>query len=105
MPNIKFNYLYRCSGNYKKFIPVIFANPANIELSELETLIKSKLIYGECFYAEEWRLPQIFTDIVDFRIDPTWHEFESVEYADEPANTMLTLDELMGAIKRTDWIF
>ena len=83
MPNIKFNYRYRCNGNYKKFISVIFANPDNIELQALENLILSKLIYGEYFYADAWQLPEIFTDIVDFRIDPTWHEFLSVEYTDE----------------------
>jgi len=101
MPNIKFNYLYRCSGNYKKFISVIFANPPDIELSELENLIQSKLIYGECFYAEQWQLPEIFTDIVDFRIDPTWHEFESVEYTDEPEDAAVTLDYFINVIRQT----
>jgi hypothetical protein len=105
MPNIKFNYFYRCSGNYKKFISVIFANPADIELSELENLIKSKLIYGECFYAEELQLPEIFTDIVDFRIDPTWHEFESIEYTDEAENTELDLGEFAKTIERCNWVF
>ena len=98
MPNIKFNYRYRCSGNYKKFISVIFSNPTAIELSELEILIKSKLIYGEFFYADEWKLPEIFTDIVDFRIDPTWHEFESIEYTDETANTRILLTEFIEVI-------
>ena len=101
MPNVKFNYLYRCSGNYKKFTSVIFANPANIELSELETLIKSKLIWETWFYAEEWKLPEIFTDIVDFRIDPTWHEFESVEYTDEVPNTSLTFQDFISTIAKT----
>ena len=86
MPNIQFNYRYRCSGNYKKFISVVFANPDNIELHDLENLIRSKLIYGEFFYAEERQLPEIFTDIVDFRIDPTWHEFEALEYTGKPNN-------------------
>jgi hypothetical protein len=76
MPNIKFNYLYRDSSNYKKFKSVIFSNPDDVELSELEALIKSKLIDETWFYADQWNLPEIFTDIVDFRIDPTWHEFE-----------------------------
>jgi hypothetical protein len=89
MPNIKFNYLYRCSGNYKKFTSIILSNPDDVELSELETLIKSKLIWETWFYAEEWKLPEIFTDIVDFWVDPTWHEFESVEYIEEDVNAMI----------------
>jgi len=98
MPNIKFNYLYRDSGNYKKFISVIFPNPNKAELSELEALIKSKLIDERWFYAEQWNLPEIFTDIIDFRIDPTWHEFESVEYTDEAANTCISPGVFMRII-------
>jgi len=99
MPNIKFNYLYRDSGNYKKFNTVIFANPAGIDLSTLESLIKSKLIDETWFHAEEWQLPEIFTDIIDFRLDPTWHEFESIEYTDEPADDNFNLIEFMELIK------
>jgi DNA mismatch endonuclease (patch repair protein) len=40
MPNIKPNYLYRDSGNYRKYRSTIFANPNNIDLLELEALIK-----------------------------------------------------------------
>jgi hypothetical protein len=99
-PNIKFNYLYRDSGNYKKFISVTFANPDGIELSEFETLIKSELFDETWFYAEEWKLPEIFTDIVDFRVDPTWHEFESIEHTDEVANSIIDLKKFIAAIKK-----
>lgn len=80
MPNIKFNYLYRDSGNYKKYGFVIFTNPDNIELIEVEKRVRSKLIDGQWFYADEWGLPELFFEWVDFRVDPTWHEFEGVEY-------------------------
>jgi len=98
MPNIKFNYLYRCSGNYKNFASVIFSDPGGVELSKLESLIRSNLIDETWFYAAQWKLPEIFTDIVDFRIDPTWHEFETLEYTDEPPNTPLELNALINAI-------
>ena len=101
MSNIKFNYFYRCSGNYKKFISIIFANSDEIELLKLESLIKSKLIEDTWFYADAWQLPEIFTDIVDFRIDPTWHEFEIVEYTDETPNTTLDLIDMIKAIRQT----
>lgn len=103
MPNIKFSYLHRDSGNYKKFDFVIFANPDNIKLSALEALIKSKLIYDTYFFVAEWKLPEFFTDYVDFRIDPTWHEFENIEYIDETANTLLDLNEFIAVIKKTHW--
>jgi hypothetical protein len=94
MPNIKFNYLYRDSANYKKIGYVIFANPNKIELAELEKLIKSKLINELWFYADEWKLPVLFTECLDFRINPTWHEFEGLEYTDEPENAPFDLNEL-----------
>jgi len=101
MPNIQFNYRYRCSGNYKKFVSVVFANPNGVELPELEKLIQSKLIYGEYFYAAQWQLPEVFTDIVDFRIDPTWHEFEGVAYTDEAAGVSISLDEFIAIVEKT----
>ncbi|MET3501649.1 hypothetical protein ABIC45_003261 [Mucilaginibacter rubeus] len=52
MPNIKFNYLYPDSGNYKNFNSVVFNNPHNFELSALEVLIHSKLIFHHWFYAD-----------------------------------------------------
>ncbi len=99
MPNIQFNYRFRCSGNYKKFVSVVFANPDGVELAELEKLIQSKLIYCEYFYAAQWRLPEVFTDIVDFRIDPTWHEFESVAYTDSAPDAGISVAGFMGIVK------
>jgi len=99
MPNIKFSYLYRDGSNYKKFGYVVFNNPDNINLQEFEDLIKSKLIYGAWFYADKWNLPEVFTEYIDFRVDPTWHEFESVEYTDEGAGSEAVLIEFIKVIK------
>ncbi|MDB5141874.1 MAG: hypothetical protein JWQ66_587 [Mucilaginibacter sp.] len=98
MPNIKFNYLYSDSANYKKFNSVIFKNDLSISIKELETLIRSKLIYGEWFYADQWKLPEILLDSFDHKIDPTWHEFESMEYVDEPPNTMMDIQEFVNVL-------
>jgi hypothetical protein len=100
MPNIKFNYLYRDSGNYKRYGSVIFANPNNIELAEIETLVKAKLIDETWFYPYEWGLPEIFTKVIDFRVDPTWHEFESVEYTRACASRKFKWTAFISALKR-----
>ena len=101
MPNIKLSYLHRDGSNYKKYDSVIFANPDNIELSEIETLVRVKLTWGEWFYAEDWKLPVLFLLTFDFRIDPTWHEFEAIEYTDEAANSDITLAEFMELVENT----
>ncbi len=98
MPNIKFNYLYRDSANYKKFGFVIFANLNNMDLVELDALIRSKLIDETFFYSYEWHLPKLFPDTFDPYIDPTWHEFESVEYTSEPSTALLTAALFAGLV-------
>lgn len=99
MPSIKFNYLYRDGANYKKYNSIIFENDLSISLEGLEAVIKSKLIDGEWFYADQWKVPEIFLSTFDFKIDPTWHEFESVEYTDEPTNSTFTLVEFIEILK------
>lgn len=101
MPNIKFNYLYRDSANYKKYGSVIFSNPDNIELSEIETLIRCKLIDGKWFYADEWGLPELFLETFDNRIDPTWHEFESAEYSNEVAVLFISIEKFKALLKKS----
>jgi hypothetical protein len=98
MPNIKFSYLYRDSANYKKFDWVTFNNAPSISIEELETLIRSKLIYGEWFYADQWKLPELFLDTFDFKTDPTWHEFESVEWTNDLPTSPLSLVEFIALV-------
>jgi hypothetical protein len=87
MPNIKFNYLYRDAGNYKNFNSIIFDNLQNIELSKVETQINSKLISHHWFYADQWQVPDLHSGLWDNEVDHTFHEFESVEYTDEAADS------------------
>jgi len=105
MSNIKFNYLYRDGGNYKTFNSVIFKNDPSISIKELGNLIRSKLIYAEWFYAERWKLPELFTGYFDFKTDPTWHEFESVEHTDEPVNSSIPLKEFIEIVSNTNWTY
>jgi hypothetical protein len=100
MPNIKFNYRYRDRANYKNHSFVIFKNNLSVSIEELELLIKSKLIDETWFYADEWQLPELFLSFFDYKTDPTWHEFESVEYADEEPNTLLTAVDFIDIIKK-----
>ena len=100
MPNIQLSYLYRDSGNYKNFGSVVFANSSNIELSIVEKRIKSRLIDGTWFCAHHWQLPDLrFINVNES--DSTWHEFESVEYTELPANTPQNVDELMLLIEKS----
>ena len=105
MPNIKFNYRYRDAANYKRHGFVIFSNPDNIELSEIETLIRAKLIDGEYFYANEWSLQELFLKTFDYSVDPTWHEFESVEYTDDIATQFPSIEGFKSLLEKCSWIY
>jgi hypothetical protein len=93
MPNIKFSYLYRDGSNYKRFSHIIFSNPDDIDLQEFAALVKSKLIFETWFYADKWKLREIFTKYIDFRVDPTWHEFENIEYTDDATTAKFSLGD------------
>ncbi|MES2428399.1 MAG: hypothetical protein V4560_15570 [Bacteroidota bacterium] len=101
MANIKFSYLYRDSCNYKNYRALIFANPNNVDLDELKNLIKCKLVDYIWFYHDEWQVPNLRFDDWCIEVDPTWHEFESIEYSNELANTSKKLAELIYCINGT----
>jgi hypothetical protein len=90
MPNIKFSYCYRDSGNYKNYGAVIFANTEGIDLSVVNNLIQAKLIDGTWFYASRWNIPNLFFASIDIEADPTWHQFEFVEYTEENSTRQLS---------------
>ncbi|QXV65874.1 hypothetical protein INP83_01915 [Mucilaginibacter sp. 21P] len=82
MQNVRFNYLYRDSGNYKIFGYVIFSNTLSLSLSYIDKEIRTKLIDDTWFYAEQWGLPTLLDQQISIQ-DPSWHEFESVAITTE----------------------
>lgn len=105
MPNIKFNYLYRDGSNYEQFAFIIFENPNHIVVDAVQTLIQTKLIDKQYIYAADWQLPDLHFNSWDKQTDHTFHEFESVEYTNESANTLLTLAGFVTLIKKTNWVY
>jgi hypothetical protein len=99
MPNIKFNYLYRDAGNYKKFNSIIFNNPQNIELSILENLIHSKLISQHWFYTDQWQVTDLHFGTWNNELDHTFHEFENVEYTNEEADSGMDIAFFINILK------
>jgi hypothetical protein len=102
MANIQFNYLYRDGGNYKKYHSLIFSNPTNINLTELSTLIQSKLIDSIWFYADQWGLSDLRWEAFDLETDPTWHEFENINYTDLASDRLILLQGFIEFIKETN---
>jgi hypothetical protein len=75
--NIRFNYLYRDSGNYKKYGFKDFSNPSSLTLDEVYRLIRGSLIDSEFFYPEKVGIQKFrFHRFLD---DYSWYEFEKIE--------------------------
>jgi hypothetical protein len=55
--NLRFHYLYRDSGNYKKFGHKDYSNPGNLTIEEAEKLLRKYLIDKEFFYPEKVGIP------------------------------------------------
>jgi hypothetical protein len=79
---VRFNYLYRDGGNYKRWGSVDFENPDGLELEEIQRRLE-KCFDMEClFNAKQAGIPEIFLfedeDSVNTD-DHCFHEYRSVE--------------------------
>ncbi len=89
---LRFHYLYRDSGNYKKFGYRDYANPENLSIEQAENHIRKYLIDREFFYPEQAGIPKFrFHRYLD---DYSWYEFECIETIDgnrgrEPFSTLI----------------
>lgn len=73
---IRFNYLHRDSGNWKKFGSKLFSNSEHLCIDEIELLIRQNLIDQEYFYPEKVGIKKFkFHRYLD---DCSWYEFESL---------------------------
>jgi len=101
MPNIKLNYLYRDAGNYKVYGEVIFLNFETKPLSELESILRSRLIDFEFFDPDTFQIPRLSHKEFPFnpKLDHSWNEFVSLELSLESATSSLTFSEFVQLVK------
>jgi hypothetical protein len=97
--NIKFTYRYRDYANYKKYNEVIFSNPSNKLIHEIEQFILDHLFDDRLFYSTEWKLPDLHFEDWDPDIDHFVHEFESVRETDEEPSIKMTVEEFFDVIE------
>ncbi len=84
--NILFEYLYRDSGNNKKWGEVIFANAKGVGKISLERRIRKTIIDEEFFVSENSKLPKLKFSKFDQELDHDWYEFHSLEETIKPQN-------------------
>jgi hypothetical protein len=91
MCNTKFNYLYRDGANYKSWGVVIFTNPEQSTLEEIETRLISAFLPDKLFVASQVSIPEkyLFSDGKFTKYDHCYHEFDSVEMCEEGSTDSL----------------
>ena len=97
--NLKFYYIYRDFTNYKKHNEIIFSNPNNKPVEEVQAFIKDHLLDGQWFYSSEWKVPDLHFEGWDAETDHFLHEFGSLTETTEPADARVTIEEFMAIIK------
>lgn len=98
--NIRFNYLYRDAGNYKKCGFVIFRNPENLSVNKITTEIRKNLIDGSYFYPKSIRVPLLSFKKYNKELDHLWNEFESVEISNMSHNDNRTIVQFIKDLSK-----
>lgn len=89
--NIKFIYLYRDSANYKSWNDVVFENPDQLPLEEIENNLISDFLPDKLFVANQIFIPEkfLFSEGDFSSFDHCYHEFDHVEFCTaKPTDTL-----------------
>lgn len=81
MSNVKFIYLYRDGGNYKKWAQVIFRNPDELSCDFISKTFREAFMQDGLFIASQVRVPDSFLYTLGEANsdDHCYHEFHGVE--------------------------
>ncbi|HET7142373.1 MAG TPA: hypothetical protein VFI68_00010 [Anaerolineales bacterium] len=103
MNNVKFNYLYRDGSNYKSWGEVIFSNPENLTVTEIEEKFLHAFLPDKQFIASQISIPEkfLFMGGKFTRYDHCYHEFDCVEVCQEDSNDSLarTITDFLRAVE------
>lgn len=85
MNNIRFNYLYRDGSNYKSWGEVIFLNPEDLAINDIEAKLLTAFLPDKQFIASLIAIPEkfLFANGQFTKYDHCYHEFDCVEICQE----------------------
>lgn len=104
MPNVKFNYLYRDAGNYKKSSSVVFSNPQELSPESVEETLRQFFLEKCLFIAGQVRVPDcfLFTKGAATSDDHCFHELAGIDLTQTAPNDIhrRSIVQFIGEIKR-----
>lgn len=102
--NLRFEYLYRDAGNFKRFGSAILASRDNVSIDSAKERLGRVLIDGAFFAAEKVGLPSLRFDDFLPHLDHGWHEFFALTEEEEGELQELAFSDFksfVSALERT----
>jgi hypothetical protein len=98
--NIKFHYMYRDGANYKQHAEIVFTNPENLEIEEIESELRARFISSEYFTPKDVGIPALQLYAYDAEIDHDWHEMTELTFTDEKPTDNRSITEFIASFSR-----
>lgn len=105
MNKIRFNYLYRDGANFKSWGEVIFSNPENLTVNEIEAKLLAAFLPDKQFIANQISIPEkfLFASGLVTKHDHCYHEFDCAEICQENPTDSLerSIADFLKAVELT----
>ena len=87
MMNVRFEYLYRDAGNFKRWGEVVFSNTNNIGRDTLAAISGQALPLDRLYFLpDQIGVPNLHFDEQIANLDHEWHEIHSFDLCDDMPN-------------------
>ncbi len=90
--NVRFEYLYRDSGNFKNWGEVVFSNPRGVPVNIVAAMAEQVLIDRTFFVTAKADVPDLHFADHNEDLDHGWHETHAFLPTDEPPNDVRNRD-------------
>lgn len=99
MPNIRFIYSYTNHERLRRDAEIIFPNPDNLSLGEVEYGIKSRLRAGEQFDPYDFMVTALYGEYADFNLNSRLHDFDGVFTSNQKPTDKRNIADFLAGIK------
>lgn len=101
---VRLHYLYRDHANYKQHSSVVFSNPNNLPLAQIESTLRSHMLDETWFLHYQWNLPDLHFEKTDWENDHPYHEISSLEEITHTTeNPLSTIEEFLDLVKKSNY--
>jgi hypothetical protein len=97
--NVRLTYLYRDAGNFKNWGEVVFANPRNFSIAQVDQMIRDALDGDIYLVADHVDLSDLHFEDFKYDLDHGWHELHEVELTDATPTDERSINEFIEVLR------